>query len=129
MPAITYDTTIEVGAKFEREYQWTDDAGDPAQDITGWKARMHVRKPIDSDDILLAAYSESADGNTYFTIDGPLATVTLLVPATVTATLEWSGRAFYDIELVPPDGGGWDEEGVVRLVEGRYRLKKNVTRS
>lgn len=123
MAAGKYDFTIEQGAVFPRAFIVH------GRDLTGYKARMHIRKSHDAAETLLELTTE----NGRITITpGTDSTITLRVDATDTAALalaDFHRGAPYDLELVPPDGeGGWDEADAERLLEGIALLSPEVTK-
>jgi hypothetical protein len=109
MPSGTYDLLVEQGATLVRTINC--DIDDPSFTWDGWTARAQIRSAAAENAELLL------DLTPYLSVSGP--TVTLLVPATVTATVSRSGR--WDLEL-SKDGT------VVRLLEGRADLSPEVTR-
>jgi len=120
MAAGKYDITIEQGAVFERTITVHD------RDLTGYEARMHIRKTYDATTPLLTLTSDGVDGRITIT-PGTDSTITLHVDATDTATLalaDFHRGAPYDLELVPPAG----EDDVERLLEGRVLLSPEVTK-
>lgn len=115
MPAGVYNFTIEQGSTWSRTITVRDSAGD-IQNLSGYTARMHIRKDIDAAATLL----ELTTANGRIVIDGSAGTVTLSLDATTAASLTKGG--VYDIELVSAGGE------VTRLLEGQVILRKNVTR-
>jgi hypothetical protein len=109
MPAGEYNLLVEQGATLVRTINC--DIDDPSFTWDGWTARAQIRTvAADNGELLL-------DLTPYLSVSGPA--ITLLVPATVTATVTRSGR--WDLELAK-DGT------VVRLLEGRADLSPEVTR-
>jgi hypothetical protein len=117
-----FDFAIAPGARYRQSFQYVTSAGVPIS-ILGWTARMQVRQPHDSDVILLE--NTVANGRLIIST-GTDGIVEVYVPANVTSTLAWGGRAWYDLELVPP--GGQATTDVVRLAEGYVTLKPEATR-
>lgn len=116
MPAGTYNFTCEQGAHFERTVTVKNSDG-TATNLTGYTARMQVRKDVDSSEILVEL--TSANGRIVIT---PLTGVlTLIIDSVTTAALIKSG--VYDLEIVETATGK-----VTRVIEGQFFLKKNVTR-
>lgn len=125
-PGVT-DLTCFQGAQFVQRLEWKDDQ-DPPQpiDLTGYTARMQVRRLRNSDEILLEL--TTADGR--ITLGDPTPTdgvIILEIDATDTAALPAtpSDRKWrYDLELIP----GGDPEAVRRLLMGKFIVDLEVTR-
>jgi len=120
-----YDFIIEQGATFQRVFAWTDSDDQPV-DLTGYTARLQVRRSTSSSTIYLDLSSEAPGGGDTFiqaiTIDALAGTLTVDVDADVTAALTWTGAAAYDLEVTALNGI------VTRLLEGSVLLSKEVTR-
>ena len=122
MIAGIYNMLIEQGTTFVRAFtlQYPDLEEDPSgetyvdYDLTGYTARMQIRRTIDSTSIMLTCTTE----NGRISIED--GTITLTIPANVTSTLTSSG--VYDIEII--DGSGI----VSRVVQGTMTLSPEVTR-
>ena len=112
-----YDMTIWQGATFQRVFTWR--VGTPAANVnlTGYTARMQLRISSDAATPALEATTE----NGRITLGGAAGTVTLDLPATVTAALPANQYA-YDLELVSGSGQ------VTRLLEGFATVDAEVTR-
>jgi len=116
MAAAQYDILIEQGATFSRTFVWKD-SSEVAVDLTGYTARMQIRKTKSGSTVYITATTEN-DG---ITLGGDEGTVLVTIPAADTADLEIL-RGVYDVELI-------DSEGVVtRLVEGAVEVSREVTR-
>jgi hypothetical protein len=114
MAAGEYDFDIEQGATLFREIAWQDGTGAPV-DLTGFTARMQIRPSINSDEIIHELTTENGE----ITILPLTGVIRVEVLPEVTATL--TQRGVYDLELVKdPD--------VFRLLQGRVRISKEVTR-
>ena len=116
MTAAVYDFEIEQGSDFVLAFSRKDDVGDVI-DMTGFLARMQVRRSVSSPDILLALTTE--DGR--LVVDGALGRVTITLTAAVTAAIDWR-KGVYDIEIIDPVGG------VSRLMAGKIEISREVTR-
>jgi hypothetical protein len=127
MAAGKYSFIIEQGATTNFQINWTDDAGAPI-DLTGYQARMQVRPAIESSDIILSLSSSLSDScGTGIHLSGsnditPLqsGSIGIYISAQSSSLLNFN-EAFYDLELIK----GCE---VLRLVEGKVKLSKNVTR-
>lgn len=110
-----YHLVVEQGAAFVRTFLYTDD-DDVAVNLTGYTARAQLRE----------AYGDAeavSDWTAYLTIDALAGTITLQVPATVTAAITAS-RGVWDLELVPPTGA----DDAIRLLNGKWTLSKEATK-
>jgi hypothetical protein len=116
MAAGNYDLVIEQGATFYQEIIWKDSSETPI-DLTGYTARMQVRKTVKSSDTILSLTTE----NGRITLGDDAGTITLEVDAEDTADLtEFCG--VYDLELEAGDGT------VTRLLQGQIEVSREVTR-
>lgn len=117
MPAAQQTFTIEQGATWRQPLTYEDSNGDPV-DLTGYTARMQVRKKTSTPDPPLLDLTTENGGITLGGTDG-----TILLEATdeQTAALDFkTGR--YDLELYPGDGT------TKRLLMGSVILSREVTR-
>ncbi len=126
MAAGKYSFIIEQGATLNFQVDWTDGNGDPV-DLTGYHARMQVRPSVESSQILLNLSSSMDMDGTGLNLSGsngisPLASgsIGVIVSAASSSLLNFT-EAVYDLELV-------NTNEVVRLLEGKVKLSKNVTR-
>jgi hypothetical protein len=127
MAAAKYSFVIEQGATLEFQLDWTDDTGNPI-DLTGMHARMQVRPAVESSEIFLNLSSSLSDScGTGLNLSGssgtnPLSSgsIGVYVSAASSSLLNFN-EAYYDLEVV----SGCE---VYRLLEGKVRLSKNVTR-
>lgn len=127
MRAGNYNITCEQGSTLRRtlEIEQPDLVADPTgqvfepYDLSGYSARMQVRRTIDSSTFLLNLTTEN--GALVLNPNGTSNNVIYIdVSASVTASVENSG--VYDIELVGPDGT------VSRILQGNFNLSREVTR-
>jgi hypothetical protein len=127
MAAAKYSFVIEQGATLEFQLDWTDDTGNPI-DLTGMHARMQVRPAVEYYQIFLNLSSSLSDScGTGLNLSGssgtnPLSSgsIGVYVSAASSSLLNFN-EAYYDLEVV----SGCE---VYRLLEGKVRLSKNVTR-
>lgn len=113
------DLTVDQGATFRRTIIYNDPVtGDPVN-LTGYTARMHLRTVVTSEDIVLELTTE----NGRLTIDPLIGKIIVEVEATAMEDVV-AGRYVYDLELVSAD----DPPVVMRLIEGRIKVKAEVTR-
>ena len=127
MAAAKYSFTIEQGATLDFQIDWTDDSGS-AIDLTGMHARMQVRPSVESSEVFLNLSSSLSDScGTGLNLSGsngttPLSSGSIGVYISAhSSSLLTFGEAYYDLEVV----SGCE---VYRLLEGKVRLSKNVTR-
>jgi len=114
MTAGLYNFTCEQGVTFHRTLVLSDANG--PLNLTGFSARMQVRKQIDAPEVLI----ELSTDNGRITLEVNTGTVLLDVSAEDTAAIHRPG--FYDLTLYNPSGE------VVRVIEGQFFLRKAVTR-
>lgn len=118
MAAGKRNITIEKGATFLYDLVWQDSNLVPV-DLTGYTARMQVRRTVNSDEALLDFTTE----NGAITLGGALGTIAIVGAAADTAAIADNIKAgVYDLELISPTGR------VKRLVEGDATIKPEVTR-
>lgn len=116
MPAQTLNLTIEQGATFTKTLVWKDSNGDPI-DLSGYTARMQIRRTITSCDVLVDATTE----NGKITLTPEEGKIDIRLEAAETEALDFR-EAVYDLELQSADGF------VTRLVQGTVELSLEVTR-
>ena len=115
MAAADYDLLIEQGATFELSIVWKDNADTPI-DISGYSARMQIRKTYDTEPVI-SLTSALGGGITLGGVDG---TIDITIPATITDDIEIR-RGRYDLEL--------ELAGVVtRLIQGAVDISREVTK-
>lgn len=124
MSAATTDLTIEQGSTWTHAFivNQPAEAGTPIEslvpaDLTGYTARMQVRKHVESPHILL----ELTTGNGRITVTPLTGRIDLIVDAVTTSALNFT-TAVYDVEIVSTGGI------VTRLVRGKVTLIPEVTR-
>lgn len=126
MRAGKYDMTCEQGTTFIRTLAvlQPDLENDPTgetfeiMDLTGYTARMQVRRTLDSTSKILDL--TTANGSLDVVFQDQVNVVRIFLPADVTASVDTSG--VYDLELVNQGGE------VSRLVEGNFIVVREVTR-
>lgn len=102
---------LRQGATFNRVFTWAID-GEPVN-LSGYTARSQIRKTAASDEVALTLTS-------YITLGGAQGTVTLAIPATITAGLA-AGKYVFDLELV-------SGSTVTTLLAGPVEVAAEVTR-
>ena len=131
MAAGRYDFTIEQGATLAFTLDYVDANNDPI-DLTDYQARMQIRPFIGSDDVYLTLSSSLGPGGTGINMRGLEGTTPpssgsmgVYLSAVSSSMLDWEGPSNYDLEI---SSGSGASEYVVRLIEGRVKLSKEVTR-
>jgi hypothetical protein len=115
MIAGVYNIYCEQGATFERTFTITNPDG-TVYDLSGFNARMHVRKEPDS----TTTYVELTQGNGRIEIVPTFGEIRINLSAETTAGLSRDG--VYDLEI-------YNGSGVVhRVVQGQFRVSKEVTK-
>jgi hypothetical protein len=113
----TGSAAIEQGATYTKQIVWKDGGGVP-MDLTGFSARMQIRKTLGSTKVLASLATSPGSG---IALGGALGTVVLTLSATLTAAITETAGV-YDLELVSAGGV------VTRLLEGDVEIKPGVTR-
>lgn len=116
MSAGTYDILIEKGATFQLSLTWKAPTNTP-YDLTGYTARMQVRKSVNATAPLLSLTSSGGD----IVLGGAAGTIVITASATATAAMD-ATHGVYDLELVAPSGT------VTRVLKGSVEISPEVTR-
>jgi hypothetical protein len=116
MTAGVYHFTIEQGSTFTRVITYKDSGG-TAIDLTGYTARMHLRRRIEDSDSLI----ELTSANGRIALGGIAGTITLTISATDSANLS-PVEGVYDLELASSGGT------VEKLLKGTFTIEREVTR-
>lgn len=130
MAAGRYSFLIEQGATTDFELAYKDSDGNPI-DLTGYSARMHIREQIaDTVPVLTLTSSIEADG-TGINLSGSSGanpptsgTLGIYISSDQTAQLDFE-EGYYDLEIAVVNAG---YERVTRVLEGKVKLSKNITR-
>lgn len=110
--------TIRQGATWRFAFRIRDDG--TLRNLTGWTARMQVRRTHASAETLLSLDDSSGGG---ITIEPLIGKVTLTATPSQTEGLPAPLAAVYDIEVEGPQGQ------VDRVLEGVARITPEVTRA
>ncbi len=116
MAAGSHDILIEQGATFRLRLIWKDSAEVPI-DLTGYTARMQVRRKHSAADPALISFTTENGG---ITLGGAAGTIVVEGLATLTDDLP-AKPCVYDLELV-------NGTVVTRLIEGAVTITPEVTR-
>lgn len=117
MPAGRWDFEIEQGATFSRKLTWKKKSTNEIINLTGYTARMQVRKSVTDPLVLLEMSTE----NGKITIDPDYGVINLFLTPQETSQIKFKG-GFYDLELRSPSGY------VFRLLQGKVIVSFEVTR-
>ena len=124
MAAGRYNITIEKGATYRRQLQYKDSAGDPI-DLTDYSARMQIRQKVTDNIIHLnLTTTKDADGSG-LTITAASGTIDIEISAASSSNFDFGTEGVYDLEIY---SGSGDSTYVLRLLEGKVKVSKNVTR-
>lgn len=130
MSAGKYSFTIEQGATLQFEIQYRDSNNSPI-DLSVYNGRMQVRPTVGSSDIYLTLTSTLQSDGTGLNFSGSNGTtppqsgsIGVYISAVTSSNLDFSD-AVYDLEIY---SGSGVNEYVVRLLEGKVKLSKEVTR-
>jgi hypothetical protein len=111
-----YALTIYAGTTFELHLAWKDAAG-AAIDLTGYSARMQMRKKQSAADTVFSLASPAAG----IVLGGAAGTIDVVLGAAQTGSLS-ARSGVYDLELVSASGK------VTRLLQGAVTVDPEVTR-
>lgn len=115
MASATYDIEAEQGANYAVTLTYADNSN-VLINLTGYSARMQVRKTIGSSTPYLALTQASG-----ITLGGAAGTIAIAISAAALSVVP-AGNYVYDLELV--SGGG----SVTRIISGRFIVAGEVTR-
>jgi len=110
-----YDMTIKQGATFTRVITWYQSDGTTPNDLTGYTAKMHLKRKYTDETEEFALTTE----NGRITLGGTAGTVTLSIPATNTDDL--NGKYRYELKLI---SGSY----VKSLIEGEITISPEITK-
>jgi hypothetical protein len=126
MAAGRYSFVLEQGATFNIQLDWKDGDSNPI-DLTGYHARMQLRPTVESSEVILSLSSSLDESGSGIFLSGstndlPLVSgsVAIYISANTSENLDFN-EAYYDLEMV-------NGANVTRLIEGKVKLSKNVTR-
>ena len=126
MAAGRYSFIVEQGATTNIQINWTDESGS-AIDLSGYHSRMQIRPTVESNTIYLSLSSSLDSDGTGINLSGsngttPLSSgsLAIYISAHSSSLLDFN-EAYYDLEMVK-------QNTVTRLLEGKVKLSKNVTR-
>jgi hypothetical protein len=131
MAAGSYSFFIEQGATVDFRIDYRSSTGLPV-DLTGWDSRMQIRPTVSSTEVIANLSSSLYADGTGLNMTPASASVILpkssgsigIFISAATSSLFTFNEAFYDLEIV----SGSTNPYVIRILEGKIKLKKNVTR-
>ena len=115
-PAVEMDLTVEQGTDYAQSFRRQDSLGEIVN-LTGYTARMQVRRSVSEPTFLLELTTENGG----LVIDGLAGQITIVIRDDQTTGASWR-RGRFDIELISPAGR------VSRFLFGRLELLREVTR-
>ena len=119
MKPASLNLTIYQGSTFVKPFQWKTGTPAAAVDITGYTARMHIRKKLKDTDYTLEL---TTDNERIVITDMLNGKFEIRLTAAETATLPVM-TGMYDFEIIAADS-----ETVYRLFEGSVTVDPEVTR-
>ena len=127
MAAGQYSFTIEQGVTVKKQFTYKNSAGEPIELGSGsnaYEARMQIRENIDASGDPIGNFDTNNKGLTIIETTGSAisGTIELLIPATSTSLYTFD-TAVYDLEIEHDA-----TNTVTRLLQGRIKLSKEVTR-
>ena len=127
MAAGQYNFTIEQGVTVKKQFTYKTSAGTPVElggDPATYQARMQIRQTIDSTTKIGDFNTETNNFLSIIETSGSAisGTIELLIPAS-TSSLYTFDTAVYDLEIEH-----LATQTVTRLLQGRIKLSKEVTR-
>jgi hypothetical protein len=124
MAAGKYNFIIQQGSTFRRLIQYTDSNGSPI-DLTDYSARMQIRESVDSNVVLVNLTTNVGSDGSGIVITPASGTLDITLSAVSSSQLSFTGEAVYDLEIY---SGSGDSTYVARILEGKVKLSKEVTR-
>ncbi len=122
MAATKLNLKIEQGSEFSQVLYWKD-ANEVAIDLTGYKARMHIRSSSYSATTLLELTTE----NGRIIITPLTGKIEIKILASVTETFTWNSGV-YDLELYVEGSPSPENDYVYRFIQGNVSVSPEVTR-
>ena len=126
MIAGVYNITLEQGTTFYRlidvmEPTVLDPDVYEAFNLTGYTARMQIRRTIDSPTAMVSLTSPTVNGNGITVMDGANNAISINITDATTSLVDSSG--LYDLEIIKTSTGQ-----VSRLLQGTVTLSREVTK-
>lgn len=132
MPAGQYSIIMEQGSTFDYRIVYKDRTGSPIS-LVNWESRMHIRPAAGSPTLYCALSSSLRADGTGLNMTPISASVVLpktsgsigIYISAATSSQFTFNEAYYDLEIY---SGSLANQYVIRLLEGKIKLKKEVTR-
>ena len=132
MAAGSYTFTIEQGSTVDFRIEYRDSNNLPV-DLTRYQARMHIRPTITSTSLIAQLSSSRWPDGTGLNMTPVSSSLTLpetsgsigIYISAISSSLFNFGDAYYDLEI---RSGSGNTTYVKRILEGKIKLKKEVTR-
>jgi len=132
MAAGRHTFIIEQGSTFNTRILYTNADGTPIN-LTGYEARMHIRPQIESSTVYARLTTTITEDGTGINMTPVSESVTLprssgsfsIQISAYSSSLFTFQDGYYDIELY---SGSGVSEYVVRVLEGKVKISRNVTR-
>lgn len=118
--AATLNLSVDQGTTYTHNFT-VQNADGTVRDLTGYTARMNVRRNFDFGNILI----DATTSNGKLSLTPTQGIVTLELEPSDTSDIRFAGEALegvYDLELVAPTGD------VYRPLEGAFVINREVTR-
>jgi len=112
-----YIMRVYRGATFKKVITWKDE-NNVVVNVTGFKARLHMRETVESSTPFLTLTTENGG----ITLGGAAGTITLQTSASATSAI-LATEGVYDLEMIAQDN-----ITVTRLLEGLVFVSPEVTR-
>jgi hypothetical protein len=119
-----YSFIIEQGTTFIREIRYMDSTGLPV-DLTDYGARMQIRQTYDSVTTIVTLTDSIGVDGSGLSITPISGTISVTLSAASSSALNFNGEAYFDLEIYSGSGAS---QFVKRLIEGRVRLSREITR-
>lgn len=132
MPAGQYTFTIEQGATVDFRIDYQNSDGTPVN-LTNYSARMQIRPTFTSPTVYASLFSTLWSDRTGLNMTPVSASkvlpkssgsIGIYISAATTSLMSFD-QAVYDLEVYSGSGAF---QYVIRVLEGKVKLKKNVTR-
>ena len=121
MAAGNYNFTIEQGATFTRTLKYKDSNGNPIN-LEDHAIRMQIREKISSTNTIISLTESATSNGSIISVitTGDKNSFTIKITAADTTAMSFD-QAVYDLEIEK-------DNNVTRLLQGRVKLSKEVTR-
>jgi hypothetical protein len=134
MAAGQYSFTLEQGSTLDFNIEYSGSDGAPV-DLSGYEARMHIREQKDSSNVICTLSSSLDIDGTGLNMTPPSGSfqgevfpkssgsIKIFISAASSSNFSFT-KAYYDLEIY----SGSNYPIVTRILEGRIKLNKEVTR-